>query len=350
MGFMGNFFDRKGHRLMTTIIAVGLGLACMWMSFVKSPVMLVVGFFLIRLLGQGSMSLSSMTLPLQWFIEKRGQALSFVSLGGTIASAVLPPLNTILIQKFGWKNGWRFWSVLLWFMMAPLAYLLIRDQPEDIGMLPDGDNKLLGKLDGSDTLVEENWTLKEALRTRAFWLLMFCIAVPSAIITGLIFHQVSVMSQLGLSAEKAAMVLSSMAVVRMPMIFVAGQLADRVQPRLLMSFNQGLLLVGIVTLYLSSNIVLALVYGVLIGLMMGFQSIVGGVIWPEYYGREHLSSIRGVTMMAGVIGSSLGPLPFGFAYDIFGGYREILLVSMALPAIGIIAALLARKPIKNNHT
>ncbi|MFP3950662.1 MAG: MFS transporter [Candidatus Bathyarchaeia archaeon] len=346
MGFMGNFFDRKGHRLMTTVIAIGLGLACLWMSFVKNPIMLVVGFFLIRLLGQGSMGLASMTLPLQWFIKRRGQALSFVSLGGTIASAVLPPLNTYLIQNFGWKNGWRFWAILLWVLMAPIAYLLIRDRPEDLGLLPDDENRLQGMRDGSDPIIEESWTLKEALSTRSFWLLLFCIAVPSAIITGLIFHQVSVMSQLGLSAEKAAMVLSSMAMIRIPMIFIAGQLADRIQPRILMSFNQGLLLLGIITLYLSSSMILALTYGLLIGLMMGFQSIVGSVIWPDYYGREHLSSIRGVTMMAGVIGSSLGPLPFGFAYDLFGGYREILLISMIFSAMGIVAALIAKNPAK----
>ena len=79
---------------------------------------------------------------------------------------------------------------------------------------------------------------------------------------------------------------------------------------------------------------------------MAFQIIVSGVIWPDYYGRNNLGSIRGVTMMAGVIGSALGPLPYGYAYDIFGGYTEVLTVSIIFPILGIIAAFLAKPPRK----
>jgi cyanate permease len=51
-------------------------------------------------------------------------------------------------------------------------------------------------------------------------------------------------------------------------------------------------------------------------------------------------------MMAGVIGSALGPLPYGYAYDIFGGYTEALTVSMIFPILGMIAAFLAKPPTK----
>jgi MFS family permease len=343
IGFMGNLFDKKGHRIMTTLVILGLGLACIWMGFVQNIIMLSIGFFLIRLLGQGSMSLASMTLTPQWFIKNRGKALSLVSFGGTLGSVLLPPINALLIQNFGWRNGWRFWTLLLCLIMAPISYFLIRNKPEDVGLLPD--NQIDREID-TDTILEENWTLNEAVRTRAFWLLMFCLAVPSAILTGLIFHQVSVMKEIGITAELAALVLSTMAMVRIPILFIAGQLADRIQPRLLMAVNQFLLLSAIVMLYFANDIQLALIYGGLSGLMMGLQSIMSGVIWPDYFGRRYLSSIRGVTMMAGVIGSSLGPLPFGFAYDLFGGYNEILLISLIFPTLGVMAALLAKKPIK----
>lgn len=54
--------------------------------------------------------------------------------------------------------------------------------------------------------------------------------------------------------------------------------------------------------------------------------------------------------MAGVIGSALGPLPFGFAYDLFGGYREVLVASIFLILLTILAALLARPTRKNSQT
>jgi hypothetical protein len=97
---------------------------------------------------------------------------------------------------------------------------------------------------------------------------------------------------------------------------------------------------------MANNVNLVILYGVLVGVQMGIQGLIGGVIWPDYFGRKYLSTIRGVTMMAGVIGSALGPLPFGFAYDLFGGYSEALSISIIFPAIGVVAGVLAKKPAK----
>lgn len=348
MGLIGNLFDRKGHRIMTSLVAIALGFACVWMSFVSDPMMLLVGFFLIRLCGQGSMSLSSTTLPLQWFVRRRGFSLSVVSIGGVLSSALLPPVNTWLILSFRWSTAWRIWALLLGLIMVPLAIVFIRDRPEDVGLAPDTTTPVESThTDGAMQKEEDWWTLREAFTTRSFWLLLFCSATPSAIITALTFHNVSIMSQLGLSVEVAAMILSAQALVRFPMVFLAGFVVDRVNPRLLMVMNQGLLLLGICILYYANGVSYALVYSAVMAVMLGFHMIVSGVIWPYYYGRRALGSIQGVMMMVNVISSAMGPLPFGIAFDIFGGYQEIILISLFLPAIGMVAAFFAKKPIKS---
>jgi len=348
MGFVGNFFDRRGHRFMTPIIALLLGLACLGMSFVGSPIALLAGFFSIRLLGQGSMGLSSGTLVPQWFIRKRGRTLSLASLGGAASSATLPLINTWIIQNYGWRTGWRTWSVLLWLVMAPIAYIITRNRPEDVGLSPDGEDHAGLEMEGSQVSSEVNWTAREAIGTRSFWLLLFCVMIPSAINTGLIFHQVSIMGQVGVSVEAAAAVLSTMALIRLPVMLVAGQIADRVPPRYLQTGSMVGLLVAMIALHFTSSVQMAMVYGVLTGVTMAFQILVSGVIWPEYYGRRYLGSIKGVTMMAGVIGSALGPLPYGYAYDVFGGYTEALLFSMVFPILGIVAAMMATPPKKGS--
>jgi MFS family permease len=132
----------------------------------------------------------------------------------------------------------------------------------------------------------------------------------------------------------------------LPIILIAGQIADRYDLRYLMAISQGLLFGSIVILVIADSINLVILYGVLVGVQMGIQGLIGGVIWPDYFGRKNLSTIRGVTMMAGVIGSALGPLPFGFAYDIFGGYSEALTTSIIFPIIGVVAGVLAKKPVK----
>lgn len=113
-----------------------------------------------------------------------------------------------------------------------------------------------------------------------------------------------------------------------------------------MATNQSVLLIGISILYIANGVTTALVYGVFIGVMLGFHVVVNGVIWPYYYGRRSLASIKGVTMMVSVISSALGPLPSGLAFDIFGGYQEILGLSLIFPALGVIAAFFAIKPNK----
>ena len=344
MGVMGGLFDKHGHRKMGTAVAILFGFALIYMSTISTVPMLLLGFFLIRLLGQGGMSLIGTTLVPQWFIKKRGRAISIVSVFGALSLATLPPINTWIIQNFSWQTGWRAWAIVTWLVVAPTIYFFIRTRPEDVGLNPDNEAQVM--VDGTGVFEEVSWTLKEAMRTRAFWMILYSVIVPSAIITGCIFHQISILGQAGLSPGNVALISGVTSIIRLPLILVAGQLADRIQLRYLLAASQGVLFVMLAALYVANSVPLVMVYGVLMGTQMALQGLVMGVIWPDYYGRKHLSTIRGTTMMAGVIGSALGPLPFGFAYDVFGGYTEVVIASMLFPLIGTAFALLAKKPVK----
>src|SRR5690606_2463286 len=90
----------------------------------------------------------------------------------------------------------------------------------------------------------------------------------------------------------------------------------------------------------------AMVFGLVWGVSMGIERIVMAVVWPNYFGRKHIGSISGISMAMVVTGSALGPLPLGIAFDLFGGYTEILWALMIFPIFGIWAALPAH-PQKN---
>jgi MFS family permease len=139
MLFVGRFIDIHGQRKMAVLVGIGLGLACFWNSLVTNMAMLFIGFFFLRLLGQGSMTLIPNTLIPQWFIEKRGKALSMMAIGGFASSAALPPINAWLVSEWGWSFWWKVWGLLLLVVFVPLAYFLIRNKPEDLGLLPDGE-------------------------------------------------------------------------------------------------------------------------------------------------------------------------------------------------------------------
>ena len=346
MGFIGKLFDKYGHRKISILVATLFGAAIFFMSTVTTLTSLLIGFFLIRFLGQGSMSMIGGTLVPQWFIKRKGRAMSLVSVFGALSSATFPMINIWLIGNFGWQKGWKFWTAILWIIVTPLFYILIRNKPEDIGLYPDNKQITTNNTGSIPFHEEESWTLKEALRSKEFYYVNYITLIPAAIITACVFHQISILGLSGLSPETVALISTVTSLINLPIVLLAGGLADKYPLNKLMALTQAVLLVMVVALYMANSISLVLIYGILMGIQQGLFGIVRGVVWPEYFGRKNLSTIRGVNMMVGVIGSALGPLPFGYAFDIFGGYTEVLLISIIFPLIGIVIGYLAKKPVK----
>jgi MFS family permease len=351
MFFIGRFVDKWGQRKMSVIVGIGLALASFWNSMVVNTAMLFIGFFLIRILGQGSMSLIPNTLVPQWFITKRGKAMSLMAIGGFASSASLPPLNAWLVAEYGWSFSWKVWGVLLLVVFVPLAYFLIRNKPEDIGEYPDGlkPDWTDDPADPKRTIKpfeEVNWTVQEAVKTRAYWLLLFCVGIPSLVNTGLTFHLISIFKTNGISPAIAALVLSLMALIGFPVTLVAGPMLDRVKVQYVLAGIFAGEILFILVLLAADQTAIAIAFGVLWGISGGFERITLNYVWPSFFGRKSLGSIKGSAMTVTVLGSALGPLPFGLAYDFFGGYEEILLMTIILPVLGMIAALLAKKPVK----
>lgn len=348
---VGRFIDRFGQRKMMLIVGLLLGFACFWNSAITGPVMMFLGIFMLRLFGQGSMTLLPNTLVPQWFILKRGRAFSFMAIGGFVSSASFPLINAWMITEWSWQIAWLVWGVLLCLFFVPLAYFFIRNKPEDIGLLPDNASRLKQQRNKMEQNkggnYEVSWTLKSAMRTRAFWLILFCVSIPAMINTGLTFHLVSILGNEGLKTTTAALILSLMGVVGFPVTMVSGFLLEKfkVHKVLALLFIGQLLLMLI--LYNVHSFFLAIVFGVVWGLIGGLERITLTIIWPNYFGRKHIGSIKSIAQTTMIIGSALGPLPFGVAYDLFGGYEEIMLIMMIFPVLGMIAAFISPPPKQN---
>ncbi len=343
MAVIGRQIDRRGHRTMMPIIAAAFAAATFWMSIVIHPLMLFIGFFSIRLLGQGSMTLAGSTLAPQWFERKRGRAMSLMALGGVIGAAALPPFNAWLIETWSWQVGWRFWTVALLAIMVPLGRFLVRNRPESVGLNPDGAPP---PKDGEEDTYRavDSWTLRQARRTRTFWLFMFCQFVPSMVNTGITFHIVSILGEQGITRVQSSFVLGLIALVALPCTFAAGYILDRFLVHRVMTITNIFQVLVMVWLLMIENYPMAVAFGVLRGMVQGFEMMNFNVMWPNYFGRLHLGSLRGFAMIFMVAGSAFGPLPFGFAFDMFGGYTEIIVLMTLFPVLSIVAAALARPP------
>lgn len=346
--FVGSTIDRFGQRRVSLTVSVLLAGACIWNSFVVSPWMLFIGFFLIRLLGQGSMTLLPNTLIPQWFIQKRGRAFSFMMLGGFASSTLFPPLNAWLITSFGWETTWRILGYAILIIFVPLVYFFMRNKPEDIGLKPDNAGNV-PEITGSENKVADvSWTLREAAGTRQFWLLLLCVGIPAMVNTGLTFHLVSIMTGSGLGIGTAAFVLSLMAAVGFPITMLAGFILEKVRVHYVFAFVFAGQFIFLITLLLTNSFTIAVVFGLLWGMTGGIERICISIVFPDYFGRQHIGKIKSIATTVMVVGSAFGPLPFGIAYDMFGSYHEILLLTLIFPVLGAAAALLSPKPVKTS--
>ena len=351
MVLVGRMLDRLGARVLMIAVGILFGFAALWMSQVDSPLELYAGFAAIRTLGQGALSLIGTTLVALWFVRFRGRAMALSSLGAVASRAVFPPLIHLFISRWQWQGAWVALAVIIW-SVTPLALLAHRN-PEAIGLRPDGARAEPAGTEAASsarTGQEANFSLSEAVRTPSFWLLLFASSSHSLISTALIFHMVSVITSRGLDAGLAATVLSVMAPMSLAGTFAAGYLADKLPNRFLLAASQGILTLNMLWIFALSEPWQALVFGGMLGLGGGFSMTTNAVIWPNYYGRRHLGSIRGVVSTCMVGFAALGPLPFGLLFDLTDSYSTAILIFLAMPTACATAALLARPPQKQAVT
>ena len=347
MLLVGRLLDRYGARVLLTVVVLLFGLAAIWMSRVSHIVELYIGFTLLRTLGQGSMSLIPSTMVALWFVRLRGRAHALYALGGATSQAALPPFIYLIISVMGWRDTWIVLGIMIWVILLLPSALLVRRSPEAVGLLPDGDRISsldVNVQDGAHERASADWTLGDALKTKSFWLLILAGSSSSLISTALIFHHVSLLGSKGVDAGTAAFVLSILAPVAIVSNFAAGFLSERYPNRFILMAGNSFLAIAMLSTFTITGNWQAFVYGGLLGLSNGMTMTINSVIFPNYYGRAHLGSIKGITSTSQVAFAALGPLPFGYFFDLTGNYATVMLLFLALPAFSAGAALMASPP------
>jgi len=355
---VGRQIDQVGNRLVLSVAAPGFAAALLLLSVAGGLVTILAGFALLRTCGSGVLGLGTRTLIPFWFVRHRGRAFSLLGLAGSLSLAAVPPVNQILIDAVGWRAAWRIDALVIGVVLLPAVALLIRNRPEDLGQRPDGipviddlgvNNAGEGVVSTPDSDADTGLSLAQAARTPAFWGLVGASVVPSLVVTGLAFNQVAILTDRGLPATLAATTFAVESAIGIPMALLAGWLTDRFPVRFVLAAGQLCLAIAMVALLASAGAPgLALLYSAWRGASSGLWMVAADVAWPAYFGRRHLGSIRSIGFSVGVAGAALGPLPFGLAYDLLGGYDPAILALLVLP-IAATAAVLLAKPTTIDH-
>ncbi|MEE8394686.1 MAG: MFS transporter, partial [bacterium] len=348
--YVGRLIDRIGPRLMLAGVGFLLGFSAMLFSLVGGLVTLFVGFTALRLFGQGSMMLCSTNLTSQWFIRRRGLALSLVNLGFALGSAAYPASIQWLIGQQGWRSAWLWLGGATWVLVVPAALLLVRNRPEAVGLLPDGDPAAApGEQPGGapETTETPSWELREALRTPQFWIMSFAMAVPSGLITGMVVIHISYFSEMGLSPQAAANIFTVIAASMVACTLGFGWLLDRYPTRFVVALGLLAMAAAMLVMFFANSPALAAGYGVAMGAAQGAMMTMSNYVWPRYFGRKHLGSVQGAAFTIVIFGAAVGPLPFGRGFDLLGGYREVLLGLVIVPVAAAALVFFTRPPVKS---
>lgn len=339
----GASMDRWGIRRTMLVVVVGLSAACGWMSQVHHSWSLLLAFFLLRFLGQGSLYLLSNNTLAMWFHDKLGTVAGCSSLVVTLTMGVAPLLLGWSISEWGWRATYQWMGIAICCVMLPPLLTWYRNRPEDVGQHPDG--RQVEALE--DAVVSEermsglSWG--EAFATRSYWILILISMSWALIGTGLIFNVQPLYSEKVhgfLSAEFAVTCFFTAVALSQ---LISGFLADRYPlHRLMLLATLGMCL-SLILLWFFGGFTFFLAYA-LYGVVQGMIQAVGSTVWVRYFGRRNIGKIKSGAMVAMVAGSSVGPLLMSLAKDLGWTFSLSMLGFLGIAILNVVAATTLRPP------
>jgi len=354
--FEGWLTDRFGPRLVVIVGLILLGAGFILLSMIHS----IVAYFIAFILISAGSSLSGF-LPLQvaivnWFVRKRGLALG-IAMSGAGLGGVIVPLIAWSLTIHGWRTTAFASGLIIWLIGIPTA-LLLRHKPEKYGYLPDGDRPASPESLGQEyldtdpappdaTQVDDSFSMIEAVRSRAFWLLAAGHASAVLVVSAISLHVAPhLVQQLSISLEAAGSIVALMLMVTVAGRIIAGFLADRTSKRLLLVACMLSHTVGILMLAYATSMVHIFLFAIFHGLAWGARVTIQVAIRAEYFGRKSIGFILGLSSIATNIAAAGAPIFAGWLADLRGDYRLAFTILAIFTAFGSLFFTFASKPTK----
>ena len=343
---------KKGARVAYMIGAVVAGIVSVCLAlFLGSSTLFYILFFGVflsfgcstagQIPGQSTLN--------QWFVAKRGKAISFMMMMAAIIAVFYPLITNALINQFGWRVGF----VLIACFAAVgliLAIFFVKNKPADVGQLPDGGVVAEDEPNKKKTVVKnyqakEHKTAKQAVRTPAFWFIVFtaftCFAHLNLNISqGSLFC----VSQ-GHSLDLVSVALSWKTAVGVVLLLGLSFLLDRIEP--IRIHGIATLIGGIGALLAAlfgSNVVVLFIYYASVAIAYGTQTAAMPTELANMFGNTNYAKILGIVLPIVAVLASLVPTIAGAVYDTTGSYTPAFIGMGVVGILGFIASCCVRIP------
>jgi len=344
---IGKLADRFGPRWLMPFGLVVAGISFFVIAGSNSVVMFYGGYVVGRAVSNPVLvGLVPRTAAVNFFRQRRNMALALVSTFRPIAGAINIQIISLIAAHQGWRAAYRYLGVLSLVLILPVM-LFVRRRPEDIGLLPDGANpEQTGAGIGSarPQAPEFSWTAKEAVRTRAFWLLLSITALGTLASSATGFSLVPFLVQdAGLSTAAAAGVLSLGTFLAVANIFW-GYLSDKITPRrclMLMMFGAGAMMMFLLSV---DSVGKALLFAVIWGVFSGGLGSLENMVLAGYFGRASYGTILGVFSPLQMIALGAGPALASTARSLAGDYYILYFAMGVAYLVSAVLMFIAKPP------
>jgi MFS family permease len=333
--------------------AAGSGLilvGTLWLAlFTTRPWQYLLGFGVIIGTGICFSSIVPVTTTVtRWFRRYRGRAMGIpLSASGFAGLVGSPLINKFLSANGGnWQRAWEAVAAVM-VLSGTLAYLFVKERPEDLGQVVDGGEENEGAAParaGKQLATSYAWTPEEGMKTPAYWMIVIGGIASQFPYFFFIAHGILHMKQTGLSAATAAWVMGLFTLGIIVGKQVGGWLTDKMAMRTAFIAGLSFYFVCLALELRITSTFIAVAAGILYGIAFGWTFVCMNAASAQYFGPSAYAKLNGMNLLVtGLLSSPAGYLG-GKLFDLYGSYARAFELNMLVAAAGIAALAFAKMP------
>lgn len=351
-GFVGAFaspiigkgIDRYGTSLVMAFSSLIVAVSAIAISQIESIVYFYVFYICGRAMFAGPLMLAPAVAVSNWFVTKRAITLAILQVSQGLGLAIIPFIAKSIIVSQDWPSAWIFLGIMVLIIgVIPPGALMVR-KPEDVGLMPDN----ITNSSKSDDSAETSYTLKEALRTHTMWFLMIFAGFGFMVQAGISLHQAPYYHDQGIPYSQAASIVSIFALSSATGGFLFPLFTTRFSARIMATLSSLFMTIGVIIMIQADTFYLGVISALVFGNGLGGMSTLINVLWADYYGRESLGVIRGVSLPVQTGGQAIGPIASGVLYDLTGDYFISLIYFLVVISLATVFVFVSKPPKKQN--